>query len=175
MLKTVILLITFGTTSLACTCAGITQREAFCDAHWVSHVMVEDKKEVKNADQVGTIRYTVKHLEIFKKPKGSKGLSSIIVTTDSEESCGVTYLDKNKEYLVAGILEKDSSISISICGQIVDPIKLLDEVVVEWKDVPNDLKSKLHIPCAFKCNYRKIVLKAPWGCRFWRARRMGLF
>uniref|UniRef100_A0A915CCQ8 NTR domain-containing protein n=1 Tax=Parascaris univalens TaxID=6257 RepID=A0A915CCQ8_PARUN len=124
----------------ACKCRFLTAQEAFKNAEWVSRVKILRKEE----GGVDHIEYEAEHVKIFKNSRSSQ-LSKEITTPTSTAACGLVSLETGKEYLLSGRFTDRGYLHINSCGQITDDAKNGQPFgfVLEWNEVPNDLKVKL--------------------------------
>ncbi|GMR42915.1 hypothetical protein PMAYCL1PPCAC_13110, partial [Pristionchus mayeri] len=107
--------------------------ETYLEADWVSHVrlMSEEIRELnpEGVHGMNNIRYTVHHIEVFKKPPWMFALSTEIFGS----SLGHLMLEEGKEYLLCG----EFSEGILCCtpyGQ-VKPDEI-SHLVAEWNQIP---------------------------------------
>ncbi|NP_001279470.1 metalloproteinase inhibitor 2 precursor [Callorhinchus milii] len=105
-----------------CSCAPIHPQQAFCNADVVIRAKVVEGKEVSSGDDIygnpiQRIQYEIKQIKMFKGPAQS---IEYIFTAPSSAICGVTLeTSGRKEYLIAGKLERDGKMYITLCDFIV--------------------------------------------------------
>uniref|UniRef100_A0A0N5C0L2 NTR domain-containing protein n=1 Tax=Strongyloides papillosus TaxID=174720 RepID=A0A0N5C0L2_STREA len=108
----------------SCSCAPITVEESWCQADWISYVQIikTSYNKMSNQSEIGQdlygIKYTVKHLETFKKPSKKK-LSNIIYTASVSSLCGITDLSKGYKLYLSGFIEKKKRLTINICTSLL--------------------------------------------------------
>ncbi|KHN80223.1 Putative metalloproteinase inhibitor [Toxocara canis] len=127
----------------ACRCLPLSANEAFKNAEWVSRVKILGKKKELNSERESTV-YKVKHIEVFKNTRSPQKLPAMISTPTSSAACGL-FLKTGKQYLLSGGFTDQGNLTAIMCGQIA----LNDEnsqsfgIVLQWNEVPEDLKEKL--------------------------------
>ncbi|PIO70393.1 hypothetical protein TELCIR_07754 [Teladorsagia circumcincta] len=101
----------------------------------VSHVNVQDKETIQGGDPLNDVRYTLKHLEVFKAPNGTDFLAPVVLTSSS--ACGIS-LGNGSDYLLSGSFD-NGLLHTSTCGQIVtdDPNDNFSGGLMEWDDRTN--------------------------------------
>ncbi|GMT02529.1 hypothetical protein PENTCL1PPCAC_24703, partial [Pristionchus entomophagus] len=106
-------------------------KETFCDADWVSHIKLVSQEigELVPGGDISNIRYTVEHVEMFKKPTAMETLSAEILGS----TLGNLRLIEGKEYLLCGRV-KDDKLNCTACGQ-VKPEEVF-YLVAEWNQIP---------------------------------------
>ncbi|GMT36686.1 hypothetical protein PFISCL1PPCAC_27983 [Pristionchus fissidentatus] len=104
-------------------------KETFNEADWVSHVKI-DNQVVGDHETEGfnNIKYTVIHLEVFKKPSSFDSLPSLVYGS----SVGNLMLEEGKEYLLCGGSEDGK---IFCVGGQVKPEEVF-RTVAEWNQIP---------------------------------------
>ncbi|KAI6213166.1 NTR domain-containing protein [Aphelenchoides besseyi] len=123
----------------SCKCSTVSPRDTFCQAKWVSHVKVMDKR---TSSDRSTVVYTVEHIDVYKNMTDPLGTE--IVTPESSAACGVTDLKTGKEYLLAGTVANGSELRIVSClffNVKDDPTPIIGALAFE--KVAEDLRSKL--------------------------------
>ncbi|CAD5233091.1 unnamed protein product [Bursaphelenchus xylophilus] len=120
-----------------CKCKNTTNEEAYCEAKWISHLKVLEKKQ--SHDRLTTI-YTVEHIDIFKKPDGD--LPTEFISPSFSGSCGISALKPGEEYLLTGTIANGFELrAVSCLFFNVEGSNLLG--AVEWKAVPASIKDLL--------------------------------
>ncbi|CAP30619.1 Protein CBR-TAG-225 [Caenorhabditis briggsae] len=155
LLLTVALLSALLAVSSACKCKEQSTKESFCNAHWVSHVKVKVRvgkqglPEGSERKGLNNLRYTVQHVEVFKKPSNMTTLPDEIYTPSESPACGLT-IAAGHEYLLAGRVEGPNALYTVLCGQVLpdDRSQTSFENVLEWKNVPQSLQTQIK---AIKC------------------------
>ncbi|PIO68423.1 hypothetical protein TELCIR_09789 [Teladorsagia circumcincta] len=109
----------------------------------VSHVNVLDKETIQGGDPLNDIRYTLKHMEVFKAPNGTDCLAPVVLTSSESSACGIS-LGNGSEYLLSGSFY-NGLFHTSTCGQIVtdDPNDNYSGGLMEWDDVSANFLSRL--------------------------------
>ncbi|KAI6199463.1 CRE-CRI-2 protein [Aphelenchoides besseyi] len=123
----------------SCKCAPVSPRDTFCQAKWVSHVKVMDKR---TSSDHSTVVYTVEHIDVYKNMTDSLGTE--VVTPESSAACGVTVLKTGKEYLLAGTVANGNELRIVSClffSVKDDPTPVIGALAFE--KVTEDLRGKL--------------------------------
>ncbi|CAI2353351.1 unnamed protein product [Caenorhabditis sp. 36 PRJEB53466] len=155
MQKVLLLLSVLVAVTVACKCKDQSTKESFCNAHWVSHVKVKIRvgkqglPEGSERKGLNNLRYTVEHVEVFKKPANLTVLPNEIFTPSESPACGLV-IGAGREYLLAGRVEGNSALYTVLCGQVLpdDKSKSSFENVLEWKNVPQTLQTQIK---AIKC------------------------
>ncbi|XP_061702905.1 metalloproteinase inhibitor 2-like [Syngnathoides biaculeatus] len=93
-----------------CSCAATHPQQAFCQADVVIKAKVVGGKA--DGDFIKPIKYDIKQTKMFKGP--DKDFDAIY-TAPTSSLCGVT-LAKGIEYLIAGRLESDGSLHVTLCN-----------------------------------------------------------
>lgn len=102
-------------------------KEAYLDANWVSHIKLVSQEVGEG--QKDNIRYTVEHIEVFKKPSELDALSSEIFGS----SQGDLELVEGKEYLLTGKYY-DGKLCCTSYGQVKP--EEIEALVAEWGQIP---------------------------------------
>ncbi|CAD5225478.1 unnamed protein product [Bursaphelenchus okinawaensis] len=124
-------------TAQSCKCKPTDNEDTYCEAKWISHLKVTDKKS--SHDRLTTI-YTAEHIEVFKKPEND--LSTEFISPAFSGSCGISALKVGEEYLIAGTIANGFELrAVSCLFFNVDGSNLIG--AVEWKVVPNTIKDLL--------------------------------
>uniref|UniRef100_A0AC35U178 NTR domain-containing protein n=1 Tax=Rhabditophanes sp. KR3021 TaxID=114890 RepID=A0AC35U178_9BILA len=119
-----ILVVLIGGIYGVCDCKPKTAKEAFCNADWVSHLKIVKKNLVNTTDDEtglpsgAQLSYSVKHIDVFKKPATIKKLSDNVGTRISSAACGLDYLQEGHEYLLSGSVDEKGKLFVGSCGQI---------------------------------------------------------
>ncbi|CEF69204.1 Proteinase inhibitor I35, tissue inhibitor of metalloproteinase family and Tissue inhibitor of metalloproteinases-like, OB-fold domain-containing protein [Strongyloides ratti] len=94
----------------SCDCMRIYDKNVFCFSEWISHVKILNKDVQmvygtnEAAQEEDSVKYTVQHLEILKKPENIKNESlSNLITTPSNTA-------------MSGALNSDNTLTIRLCG-----------------------------------------------------------
>ncbi|KAF8370948.1 hypothetical protein PRIPAC_77377 [Pristionchus pacificus] len=109
-------------------------KETYVDADWVSRIKLlrqEIGQLIPDSPQgIENIKYTVEHIEVFKKPSSLRELSSEI----SGSTLGNLLMLEGNEYLLCGRMKENGKLSCAACGQVKpDEIYYL---VAKWNDIP---------------------------------------
>ncbi|KAM6904483.1 metalloproteinase inhibitor 2b [Xenentodon cancila] len=105
----------------ACSCSPAHPQQAFCSSDVVIRARVVGAQEVDAGNDVyghpiKRIKYDIKQIKMFKGP--TRDIDAVY-TAPSSAVCGVT-LDTNgrKEYLIAGKMEADGTMHVTLCDFI---------------------------------------------------------
>ncbi|XP_061567710.1 metalloproteinase inhibitor 2b [Cololabis saira] len=105
----------------ACSCSPAHPQQAFCNSDVVIRARVVGVQEVDAGNDIyghpiKRIKYDIKQIKMFKGPTHD---IDAVYTAPSSAVCGVT-LDYNgrKEYLIAGKIEADGTMHITLCDFI---------------------------------------------------------
>ncbi|VDL77296.1 unnamed protein product [Nippostrongylus brasiliensis] len=114
-MKCLLILLTSLAASKACSCIFPgTPKDAFCAADFVSHLKVISKQDPTGCPGASfNVKYTVRHIKVFRKSSKVKQLSTVLETSTS--SCGLM-LTVGREYLIAGNIGEDGALSGHQCA-----------------------------------------------------------
>uniref|UniRef100_F1L963 Metalloproteinase inhibitor tag-225 n=1 Tax=Ascaris suum TaxID=6253 RepID=F1L963_ASCSU len=128
----------------ACKCGNLSPKEAYSNAQWVTRAKIL-RRQSKKIDGIGYIEYKVNHIDVFKNIRKPRKLPDEITTLATSAACGLPSLGIGKEYLLSGRFVDGDILRMYACEQII--VKIKDGkplgVVLEWNEVPNDLRKKL--------------------------------
>uniref|UniRef100_A0A915CCL7 NTR domain-containing protein n=1 Tax=Parascaris univalens TaxID=6257 RepID=A0A915CCL7_PARUN len=129
----------------ACKCGSLSPKESYSNAQWVTRAKIL-RRQSKKIDGMGYIEYKVNHIDVFKNKRKPRKLPDEITTLASSAACGFPSLGIGKEYLLSGRFVEGDVLRMYACEQII--VKIKDgkplDVVLEWNEVPNDLRKKLN-------------------------------
>ncbi|CEF70227.2 Netrin domain and Proteinase inhibitor I35, tissue inhibitor of metalloproteinase family and Tissue inhibitor of metalloproteinases-like, OB-fold domain-containing protein [Strongyloides ratti] len=106
-----------------CSCRYERPKDSMCYTDFISHVQIKGVTRLKDCygkplkQSMRGIKYYVKHLKIYKKPRNIK-LSNYIYTASNHELCGFTNLKKGEKIYLMGKIDKTKKLSISICYSV---------------------------------------------------------
>uniref|UniRef100_A0AAF5DB48 NTR domain-containing protein n=1 Tax=Strongyloides stercoralis TaxID=6248 RepID=A0AAF5DB48_STRER len=107
---------------------GVSFKTTFLDNKLkVSFVKIlnKDVNMVYGTDEISQeevgIKYTIKHLQILKKPKNIKNesLPNVITTASNTAMCGIDFLNVSDSYILSGQINSDNTLGINLCGGLV--------------------------------------------------------
>uniref|UniRef100_A0A0N5BE02 NTR domain-containing protein n=1 Tax=Strongyloides papillosus TaxID=174720 RepID=A0A0N5BE02_STREA len=107
-----------------CDCMINGGENDYCFSDWISHVKIlsKDVAMVDGTDEYAQepegVKYTVNHLQVFKKPSNmtDESLSTLITTPSNTAMCGVDFLNVSDSYILSGAFNSDHTLSIYLCG-----------------------------------------------------------
>ncbi|GMT22554.1 hypothetical protein PFISCL1PPCAC_13851, partial [Pristionchus fissidentatus] len=128
--------------TLACRCAQLPAKDAFCRAGWVSRVRVGQSITVQIEGGFDGRQFGVEHVEVFKNSNNETALPNIVHTSSSSASCGIS-LDVGEEYLLSG-----STTPLVTFLRLLLKIRPEDSpddagLIVEWSKVPASFPEKM--------------------------------
>ncbi|CEF69431.1 Proteinase inhibitor I35, tissue inhibitor of metalloproteinase family and Tissue inhibitor of metalloproteinases-like, OB-fold domain-containing protein [Strongyloides ratti] len=130
-----------------CYCSYIPDFISFCSADWISHVKINNKMvQQKNSsstdmyDMIDTVRYSVDHKNILKKSNkfNNRDLPNVIVTPLDFNSCGLSWLREDDEYILMSQMYFDKVLYIIYCDGLkfdgdkkesIEKIKLWNDTI----------------------------------------------
>ncbi|XP_074512694.1 metalloproteinase inhibitor 2b [Sebastes fasciatus] len=104
----------------ACSCAPVHPQQAYCSSDVVirAKVVGEEKVDVGNdiyGNPIKSLKYEIKQIKMFKGPTQD---IDAIYTAPISSLCGATLESNGKEYLIAGKIEADGKMHITLCDFI---------------------------------------------------------
>uniref|UniRef100_A0A0K0DY94 NTR domain-containing protein n=1 Tax=Strongyloides stercoralis TaxID=6248 RepID=A0A0K0DY94_STRER len=120
----ILLLLSFIQIVFNCTCMFTPPKKSWCRAKWISYVKIEYvhyKRNSLNGDIIQDlygVKYKVRHLEVFKKPRSIKKLSKYIYTPSISALCGVPGFRKNIKIYIMGNIDENNRLTINACTSL---------------------------------------------------------
>ncbi|KAM6957512.1 metalloproteinase inhibitor 2-like [Aplochiton taeniatus] len=147
----------------ACSCSPAHPQQAFCNSDVVIKAKVVGGKEVEAGNDVygnliTRMKYDIKQTKMFKGP--DRDIDAIF-TAPSSALCGVTMeTNGKKEYLIAGKLESDGTVHVTLC-----------DFIESWEDMSltqkKSLTQRYEMGCKCKitrCTSIPCVISTPQEC-----------
>uniref|UniRef100_A0A1I8AD51 NTR domain-containing protein n=1 Tax=Steinernema glaseri TaxID=37863 RepID=A0A1I8AD51_9BILA len=138
--------------SSGCSCSDASNKEIFCNAHWVGLLKIISKSLSEDNQ---TLEYRVGIVKMFKSSNFSltNGVRIPLETSASAGTCGLDFLKTKTVYLLLGKVD-GRVLKTSLCGQLH-----LDE----WKSVPKQIKHELKTRAYEPCDGsgKKVVASVP--------------
>lgn len=104
----------------ACSCSPAHPQQAFCNSDVVIRARVVGSQLIDAGNDIygnaiKRVQYDVKTIKTFKGPNQS---FDMIYTAPTSAVCGVTLETNSQEYLIAGRLETDGTMHVTLCDFI---------------------------------------------------------
>lgn len=104
----------------ACSCSPAHPQQAFCSSDVVIRARVVSSQVIDAGNDIygnaiKRVQYDVKTIKTFKGPNQNLDM---IYTAPTSAVCGVTLETNSQEYLIAGRLETDGTMHITLCDFI---------------------------------------------------------